>query len=452
MKNLIIILSVVAVFAGFSGCAVGPKFRAPEITLPDTYRYSLDTASVNNLSRWWTAFNDPILDTLINRAFAQNKNLASAVKNIELAQMAMRDAKSQLLPSIGLSGTAEGSYNSATRITQNYSAQPTISWDIDLWGKIRRQAEAAGAAFKATEYEVAAIGQTLATEVATTYFTAISYKKALQIAHETYSSRERSERLMDSMYYYGAISQVDLQQAKASLATAGAAVSQYQRALDQSVMSLNLLLGQFPSPTELGEFGSYVEKIPSGVPSSLLERRPDVMQAYYSVQQANALIGVAVAERLPSISLTGEAGLARTIAEGIVTAKPPVWSAAASLIAPILSWGKLRRNELSARIRTQQAVLAYENSVLTAIHDVEKALVAVSTYNQEVTESNKMVESSIKADRLTGELYRSGSTSYLDVLDANRTLFAAQLQNVQTITNQIISYITLYKALGGGWQ
>lgn len=444
-KSIIIALLIV------SGCAVGPKFRAPKAVLPETYTYSMDTAAIGDLSHWWTNFGDPVLDTLVEQAFKGNKNLASAVKNIETARLKISSARAAAGPSIGLSAGADVSYNSETKITQEYSVTPTISWDIDIWGKIRRQTEAAGASYRATEYEVRAIAQTLAADVATTYFTAQSYQEALRIAENTFASRQRSQVLMDSMYKYGYISEVDLSQSRASMSQAGATVEQYRRALEQSVLALNLLLGENPRPIEIGEIKNITLAIPTGIPSALLERRPDVMQAYYGVKEANAMIGVAVANRLPSLSLTGDGGFVKTIVDGTSSGKPVAWSGAAQLIAPILNWGTLRRNEKIARIQTEQAVINYEQSMLNAINEVEKTLVAIDTYGRELAQSEVVVNSSKVAGNLTKELYRSGSSSYLDVLDADRTLFSAQLQYVQTINNRLSSYITLYKALGGGW-
>lgn len=446
-----IILAVIL----FTGCAVGPKFRSPEVIVPPNYiagsADNYNISQVESLRKWWQKFNDPILDSLIQRAVEGNRNLASAVKNIEIARMQTATVKSQALPSISLVGSGEAKYTHATKIVQDYSIMPTVSWDIGLWGKVRRQAEAAGAAFVATEYEVAAIVQNLTAEVATTYFSALSYEYALQIAQRTYISRDSSQRLMEAMFYYGSISDVDLQQSKASLATAGTSVEQYKRALEQTILALNLLMGENPHNITLGTLKPVNLTIPAGLESSLLERRPDVIQAYYAVQQANAMIGVAVANRLPSISLTGAGGLATTVVRDVATGYPLAWNGAASLIAPILNWGTLRREEKTARIKTEQAVLAYEQAVLGAISEFEQSLVAVDTYNREIAQCVQMVVSSEKAAILTNALYRSGSASYLDVLDADRTLFAAQLQYVQTINNQIASYITLYKALGGGY-
>lgn len=434
-----------------SGCAVGPKFRSPKVVLPETYTYSMDTTAIGDLSAWWTNFDDPVLDTLMQQAFRGNKNLASAVKNIEIARLKISSARSAALPSIGLSASADVSYNPTDKITQEYSVTPTISWDIDVWGKIRRQIEAAGASFRATEYEVYAIVQTLAADVATTYFTALSYKEALRIAENTYASRQGSQVLMDSMYKYGYISEVDLSQSRASMATAGATMEQYRRALEQSVLALNLLMGDNPTPITIGEIQPVELTIPTGLPSALLERRPDVMQAYYGVKQANALIGVAVANRLPSLSLTGDGGFVKTIVDGASSGRPVAWSGVAQIIAPILNWGTLRRNEKIARVQTEQAVIGYEQSMLNAINEVETSLVAINTYGREVSQSAIMVSSSKVAGNLTRELYRSGSASYLDVLDADRTLLSAQLQYVQTVNNRLASYVTLYKALGGGW-
>lgn len=446
MRTIIITLTIL-----LTGCAVGPKFRSPKVVIPDVYQYSTDSLSAQNLDRWWENFNDSTLCSLIDTALTRNRNLRSVVLNIEVARLGIASARSAALPSIGLSVSGGAKYSPQTKIAQSYSIMPTLSWDIDLWGKIRREVEAAGASFRATEFQTIAIRQTLISEVATTYFAALSYKTALEISQNTYLSRKRSNRLMDSMYHYGWISKVDLAQSQASMATAGASVEQYRRALEQATLSLNLLLGENPHTVELDSLPNVLIVIPSGLPSSLLERRADVMQAYFQVQKANAMIGVAVANRLPSLSITGQGGLAYSIINGVSTGRPAAWSGAAALIAPLLNWGTLRRAEKIARIQTEQAVLGYEQAVLTAINDVEQSLVAVNTYGREVDQCREMVASSQRASTLTAELYRSGSASYLDVLDADRTLFAAQLQYIETMDNQIASYITLYKALGGGW-
>lgn len=434
-----------------TSCAVGPNFKSPEISVPDHFRSVADSSQTGDLSRWWMRFGDERLNVLEERAIAGNINLASAIKSIEIARLNAATARATALPSIGLSASAGAKYNYDTKIAQSYSVTPTISWDIDLWGKLKRGAEAAGANFTATEYETAAVLQTLTADVAVTYFDALAYQEALAIARDTYTSRSRSTLLMDSMYYYGSISEVDLAQSRASLATAGAAVEQYQRALEQSLLALNLLMGENPTPIELGVLSASTPQIPAGLPSSLLERRPDVQQAYYGVKQANAMIGVAIANRLPSISITADGGLATSIVMDVATSRPLAWSGAAGVIAPILNWGTLKRAEKVARIQTEQALLAYEQSVIGAINEVEQALVAVSTYERELGESIKMVTSSAKAADLTAALYQSGSSSYLDLLDADRTLLSARMQYVQTVNSLISSHVTLCKALGGGW-
>lgn len=446
MKNIIIIASTLLM-----GCVVGPNFREPKLSVPQSYTNALDTTAVDSIRSWWTNFNDPMLDTLISRAIRGNKNLAVAVKNIEVARLGVASAKSQALPSIGLNLSGQAKYTYQTKTVQQYSIMPAISWDIDLWGKIRREVEAAGASFRATEYQTAAVMQTLVSDVAVTYFSALSYNSLLGVARQTYLTRLNSLRLMDSMYRYGAISDLEIQQAKASLMSAGTAVDQYTRALSQSTLALNLLMGENPTSLKIGELAAVSIDIPVGLPSSLLERRPDVMQAYYGVQQANAMIGVAVANRLPSLSLTGQGGVATTIVNDIATGKPLSWSAAAGIIAPLLNWGTLRRNEKIARVKTQQAVLEYEQAVLESINQVEQALVAVRTTDLELGQMGQMVEASRKAESLTSELYRVGEMSYLDQLDADRTLFAAQIQQVELINSQMANYVTLYKALGGGW-
>lgn len=448
MKNKTIAAMVLLLTV--SGCVVGPKFRSPAARVPQGYVYSKDTDSVD-LAQWWRMFGDRRLDSLMERALDSNRNMASAIKNIEIARLKIASAKASALPSLSLGISAAAQYTPQSKTVQKYGVQPTISWDIDLWGKVVRQAEAAGATYRATFYETAAVRQTLTREVANAYFSAQVYAAALQIARTTYVSRLESERLMDSMFRYGAISEVDLSQASASTATAASTVAQYQRAYEQTILAINLLTNDNPGEVPVEELKVYDITIPAGLPSSLLERRPDVMQAYYGVQSANAQIGIAIANRLPSISLTAAGGLAATIASDALTGKPIEWSGAVSLLAPILNWGTLKRAEKIARIECEQALLNYEQSVLTAVNDVEQALVGVDTYKKQLVADARVVEKSKIAATLTAELYKAGQSSYLDRLDAERTLLGAQLQYVATLNSLLEAYVTLSTALGGGF-
>lgn len=448
MKNKTIAAMVLLLTV--SGCVVGPKFRSPAARVPQGYVYSKDTDSVD-LAQWWRMFGDRRLDSLMERALDSNRNMASAIKNIEIARLKIASAKASALPSLSLGISAAAQYTPQSKTVQKYGVQPTISWDIDLWGKVVRQAEAAGATYRATFYETAAVRQTLTREVANAYFSAQVYAAALQIARTTYNSRLESERLMDSMFRYGAISEVDLSQASASTATAASTVAQYQRAYEQTILAINLLTNDNPGEVPVEELKVYDITIPAGLPSSLLERRPDVMQAYYGVQSANAQIGIAIANRLPSISLTAAGGLAATIASDALTGKPIEWSGAVSLLAPILNWGTLKRAEKIARIECEQALLNYEQSVLTAVNDVEQALVGVDTYKKQLVADARVVEKSKTAATLTAELYKAGQSSYLDRLDAERTLLGAQLQYVATLNSLLEAYVTLSTALGGGF-
>lgn len=444
------IIAALTLLLTVSGCVVGPKFRSPTARVPDTYIYSAARDSLD-LAQWWRMFGDRTLDSLERRALDSNRNMAAAIKNIEIARLKIASAKAEALPTLSLGASATAQYTPQTKIVQKYTAQPTFSWDIDLWGKVVRQAEAAGADYRATIYETTAVMQTLTADVANAYFSAQVYAAALQIARTTYNSRLESERLMDSMFRYGAISEVDLSQASASTATAASTVAQYQRAYEQTILAINLLTNDNPGEVPVEELKVYDITIPAGLPSSLLERRPDVMQAYYGVQSANAQIGIAIANRLPSISLTAAGGLAATIASDALTGKPIEWSGAASLLAPILNWGTLKRAEKIARIECEQAVLKYEQSVLTAVSDVEQGLVGVDTYKKQLVADARVVDKSKIAATLTAELYKAGEASYLDRLDAERTLLSSQLQYVATLNSLLEAYVTLSVALGGGF-
>lgn len=441
-----------------TGCMVGPNFKSPQVKLPSAYIYQDSLSAAEYAAqvvdaRWWQSFGDRTLDSLVEVAIKGNRNLAVTLSNIEQARLKAQSARAELLPTLSLAANASASYTYMGKVNQQYSLMPQVQWDLDLFGKIRRMAEAANANYLATEYGYRAALISLVSEVATTYFSLLQYDRSLEIAEATYASRRESMSMMDSMFCYGMSSAVDLEQARASTATAKAAVEQYQRAVRQTALAMNLLLGENPQKVLRGKLYDQVAdiEIPVGLPSSLLERRPDVMQAYYTVAAANASIGVAVANRLPSISLTGEGGLLASFVRDVSSGKPLAWSATAGLVQPLLNWGNNKRAVKIAQEQTKVATLEYEQSVLSAINEVEQALVAIDTYKRQLNSLHEIVLSSSHAQFLTGELYKSGVASYLDVLDADRTLFNAQTSYTQAVQSYLASYVSLYKALGGGW-
>lgn len=435
-----------------------PKLYPPQIETPEKYLYAEGFADSTTIPiRWWEMFCDPELNLLVEKALANNRDLLSAASRIAQARDQAVVARAQFLPSVGLGLTAEGDYTSATEIVQSYAVEPALSWEVSLFGALRNTDRAARAQVLASEWAWRGVMLSLTAEVATTYFTLLQYRRDLDIARRSYGLRLESAALIDSMFRYGMSDGVALEQARSLVYTAAADIPQYRRAAEQTRLVLGTLLGENPSKTDtLGgcralDTDCLPEEIPAGLPSALLERRPDVMEAYYAMQQAAFEVGIARAARFPSIALTGKGGIASHSIKGLTSGDPWAWNAVGSLTQPIFSFGKLRRRELAAQESYTQSVLAYEQTVLEAFADVEKALSGIRTYRLQAQRSEQLVEANERVAEMTRALYQSGMSDYLSVIDAERSLYESQMELANLIAQQYIACIDLCKALGGGW-
>lgn len=457
MKNIIISIIALSLTSLFmTGCVVGPKYSAPKLNMPSYYVYG-DSLNRDSLvcKTWWRCFGDSTLDSLIQRAVDSSLNLQQAAIKVQQSRLRMLSARAALWPSVALDASASIGGSTGNRPSNAYGVGVSIGWDLDFWGRTRLLYDAQKSTYQATQADYAAVMLSLTAQVATSYFSLLQYEQSMAIASSTYASRMESLKLMDSMYFYGTTSGVDLQQAEASASVARAAVEQYRRAAQQASLSLNILLSENPTvmlhppyarPNAMFPVPPRYE--PEGLPSTLLERRPDVIQAYWQYKAAFDQIGVAVADRLPSISIGGKGGLSGAFSGGVV---PLAWSALGSLAAPILNWGTNKRNVEIARQGAQSAMLNYRQTMIAALGEVEQSLVAIRTYRLELDASAAALESSRQAQELTRQLYNSGAVAYLDLLDADRTLFSAQIQYAQTYQSYLASYVSLYQALGGGY-
>ena len=449
----------IAMAAALLAGACSPRLYPPETAVPDRYVYSegfsQDTTGIG--SRWWEMFGDPTLDTLVARALERNRDLAAAAARVEQARANLGVVRAQYLPQIGFGVQAGGKYAEATGIVQSYAVEPTLSWEVSLFGALRRAKEAAKAEIAASAWALEGMRLSLAAEVATTYFTLLEYERNLSIARRTLQLRRESAALIDSMFRYGMSDGVALEQARSLVYTAAADIPQYSRAVEQTRLSLSTLLGQTPQLADTLcdcralETDCRPEEIPAGLPSALLERRPDVMEAYYTMQQAAFEVGIARAARYPSIALTGKGGVASTSIKGLTSGDPWAWTAVGSLAQPIFSFGKLRRRELAAKESYMQSVFAYEQTVLEAFADVETALAAIGTYRSQTEQTRRLVEANERLADMTRALYLSGMADYLSVIDAERSLYESQMELANLTAQQYIACIDLCKALGGGW-
>ena len=444
-------------------CSCNPRLSAPQLTSYDEYIFgrAFSEDSINIGSDWWLMFGDTTLNRLVTRAIAQNKNIAIAASRIEEARHNLVVTRSTYWPSISGTISAEGKYESATdEIAQTYKTLPQASWELPLFGSLRHATEGAKAAIQYEVWQYRGVRLALEAEVATSYFTLLQYRQDLAIAKRSSELRREMVTLIDSLYQYGFASGVNLEQAHSLLYTAEADIPMYEQAIAQTLLSLATLTGDKPenligigaeaSSAITNDYRPY--DIAVGVPSDILHRRPDLMSAYYTMQQSAAAVGVARSARLPSITITLFGGAATDKVSKLFSSKGWVADALASLSQPIFNFGGLRRRELAAREAYKQSLLNYEQCYIEALADVESALVAITSSREELLRYAGLVKSYRNIAIMTYSLYRNGLSGYLDVIDAERSLYSSQMQFENLVAQQYINYINLCKALGGGMQ
>jgi multidrug efflux system outer membrane protein len=458
MRNLyLILLSGVLIY--FSGCAVGPDFEHPEYAGTNEFRFdTVNTAedTIVNL-KWWELFNDPVLDTLIAHALIENRDVMIAAARIESARANLGMTKAEQWPTLGYSANvAGGNYGGGilfNNTTSSFNAYPEMYWEIGFWGKYRRMNESARAELLASEYGMRTVQIGLISAVASTYFALLEYQEKLRIARATYISRDSGLRIIKARFDYGIVAEIDYNQAQIQTAISASAIPSYERAVANTENALSVLLGKDPGSIVTGVSlinQDIPPEIPSGLPSQLLQRRPDVLQAEAMYAAQNARIGVAQALRWPSLNITGLLGYATNDLMAFNTGGL-AWAVAGSLTGPIFQFGKNKRRVDVERANTEAALLQYENVTLQAFKEVEDALMAIKTYNEELKAAKIRNDAAINAEMLSGQRYDKGQTSYLEVLESQRQSFDAQLAYAQTQSALLESYIALYKALGGGW-
>ena len=437
---------------GFSGCKLGPDFQKPQYSGPERYRFdSTQTVQTVNL-RWWELMDDPVLDTLIKIALNENKDVLIAAARVESAKANIGYTKADQWPTFSFKAGVSGS-GTGSEISSGFSVYPQFSWEIGFWGKYRRLNEAARAEFLASEYAKRTVELSLISAVASTYFYILSSYEQLDITKKTMDSRDSALLIMQDKYDGGMITRMDYNQAKIQRDIAASTIPTYERIIALNENALSILLGRMPQSIAVGEsFRNYKYEldIPVGLPSELLQRRPDVLQAEQIYKAQNAQIGVAEAMRWPSLNLTGLVGVASTELLSL-NAIGLSWSVGASLLGPLFEFGKNKRRVEMAVQNARMSLLDYENTVQLAFKDVEDALVSISTYRKEITVQESRTKTAIESEVLSYVRYNEGATTYLEVLEQQRQSFSSQLELVTARINLLNSYILLYKALGGGW-
>jgi len=443
-------------------CMVGPNFNASRDTIDSTAVYRYDslqlamTDSVLNI-RWWELFQDPALDTLIRIGLAENQDALIAASRVEQAAAILGATKAELWPSFRYSAggqrgnTAQGIELPSTQ--NNFSGFGTLNWELDFWGKFRRANEAARAELVASEYGRRTVQIGLISFITGTYYELLDFRWRLDISRKTLALRQESEDIIQARFDQGIVAEIDLNQAQIQRAIAASAVPVFQRAVAQTENGLSVLLGRSPGPIALGldlQEQLLPPDIPVGLPSMLMARRPDILEAEQLLRAQNARIGIAVAQRFPSISLTGMLGVASNEISDI-TDSNALFNIGGSLMGPLFEFGKNRRRVEIERYATEQVFYVYELTVITAFREVEDALVEISTLKEELKARRDHVAAAENAQYLSTERYDKGVTSYLEIIESQRQAFEAQL-NLSSATQQLFSaYVKLYKALGGGW-
>jgi multidrug efflux system outer membrane protein len=449
--------SIVLSLSLLSGCAMGPDFQDPVTATPESYRTQImEPESADNL-KWWKLFKDPLLFTLVTTALENNRNLKVAVSRIEQARANLGFVKADQYPRVDVdAGAVTGNFSGGSRSPDTnstiYLAAP-LNWELDFWGKFSRSTEAARAELMASEYGLKTIQLTLISEVVENYYQLLDFHRRLTISERTLASRIDSLKIIQQRFDKGIIAELDVNQAQIQKEIAAASIPLYERSISKVENNLSILLGRLPggieTPQEMAKSFEAPE-VPVGLPSEVLDRRPDISQAKFLLKAETENIGVAEALRWPAISLTGTLGVASTEL-GSVTVDGGVWSVGGRLLGPIIDFGKNKKRVEIQEQTTQQALFQYENVVLTAFREVEDALVEISTYQKELAAIDRQLKASRNANNLSKERYDKGVSSYLEVLDTERTLFSTDLQQSQLQQQYLNAYVSLYKALGGGW-
>ncbi len=440
----------------FVGCAVGPDFKEPVVQTPDAYRTSVMPAEAIDDLKWWELFDDPLLYSLITAALENNRDLAIAVSRIEEARAAVGFTRADQFPRLDVeAGAQTGNFNGGSRSTDTtatvYLAAP-LSWEIDFWGKFKRATESARAELMASEYGLKVVQLALIAEVAGAYYRLLDFHRRLDISRSTLQSRINSLTIIEQRFDKGIIAELDVNQAQIQKEIAAGSIPLYERSIAKTENALAILLGRLPETVRIKKnlIQSSPPEIPVGLPADILERRPDILQAKYLLKARTETIGVAEALRFPAISLTGTLGVASTDL-GTVTSEGGVWSVGGRLLGPIVDFGKNKQRVAIETQRMQQARYQFENTVLTAFREIEDALVEITTYRQELAAIDRQQQAAKNANNLSKERYDKGVSSYLEVLETERTLFNAELRQSELQQAYQNAYVNLYKALGGGW-
>jgi len=445
--------------ASLSACMVGPDYRRPEVDVPAAWRLgATEAVEIANIA-WWDQFRDPVLSELVRTALANNKDLEIATANVDQAAAQYGIVRSAQFPQVnaGVSAARERSSANAPlpggRTVNDYGVNLSASFELDVWGKLRRATESARANLLATEQGKGTVVLTVVTTVATGYIQLRALDRQLQIAQDTSDSFSEVARLQRIRFEEGAVPESDYRQAESQYRDALAHVPELEREIARQENFISVLLGRNPGPIARGSDidGFLFPAVPGALPAALLERRPDIRQAEQQLIAANADIGVAKAAYFPDISLTGLLGLESAQLSDLFKGPSRVWSFGANVAQPIFNAGRIRAQVAQAEALQREALYTYQKAIISAFQDVENALVDQTKFGQVRTEQGRNVAALRRFRDLAELRYREGATIYLEVANAEQSLFNAELAYVATQAQLFQSYANLYRAMGGGW-
>ncbi|HEX5482948.1 MAG TPA: efflux transporter outer membrane subunit [Terriglobia bacterium] len=465
MRNLRIGLALVCL--SLAGCTVGPNYHRPKVNLPPAYRgqtvapsFQVSVESLGN-EKWWTVFHDPGLQQLIRTALKQNYDVRIAATRVLQAQALLGITRSNQFPVVSAGADIFSQRHPKTsKVFPAYTVHAgdldlSVIWNLDFWGKYRRETEAARDTVLATEWGRQAVISSVVSGVAAAYFNLRELDLALQISQQTLKSRRQSLHLTQVLAHNGSASMLDLRQAQELVYTAAAAIPDLERRVQQQEDLLSNLLGDNPGPVARGL--TLAEQpappaVPPGLPSELLDRRPDIREAEASLMAANAEIGAAKADFFPNFSLTATGGFESNALNRFLSGPSALLDAAASAVQPIFEAGALHAGLQLTQAQEQQMLLAYQQDIQEALREVSDALIAYQKNRQSLKQQELLTAAAKDADRLSNILYQHGGASFLQVLTSETNYFAAQLNLAQAELNERLALVQLYNALGGGWQ
>ena len=445
-----------------ASCSFAPKYERPPTDPPGQWRVSDSGAGSLADLPWWQVFQDPALQELIRIALAENKDLKIAVTRIAQARAEAGVANAALFPQIGASGSASREKSSERTYPQlpapftnnNFAVGADAVFEVDLWGRLRNASDAAQANLLATEDAQRTVVITLVSDVAQAYFELRANDQDLGVAVRTRDTRAESLRIVKSRYDRGVAAELELAQAQRQYEGAVASVPLLEKQIAQTENRLSILLGRNPGAVVRGialNEQPAPPDVPAGLPSALLEQRPDLRAAEQRIVEANARIGEARALYFPRIALTGNYGYASKSLSDLFSGPARVWAGAAGFAVPIFDAGRISSTVDLAKARQQEAILSYQQSVQQAFREVDDALIAYRKTRESRDAQVRLVEAAQRAFGAADKRYLHGVSSYLEVLDAQRELFNAQLTLTRTQLDELAAIVQLYKALGGGW-